>query len=276
MNRAAVDALRENGIPVLEGTRSGLRAIRHLLAEGDFHERPPLAGRDPVSPAVVERWRGRLSEERPLAESEALSLISAWGIPTARSMTARNEEDALAAACEIGWPVALKTAAGTAVHKSDLAGVAIGLGDPASLLEAYRRMAGRLGPAVTVQEMAPPGGVELALGVVDEPGFGPVVVVGAGGHLVELIGDRRLALPPLDSWRARRLLDGLKMRPTLDGFRGRPAVDVEAVVTAVTRISALAADLAGYLGTLDVNPLIANEEGCVAVDALASPISRRG
>ncbi len=191
-------------------------------------------------------------------------------------MSACSEQEAVDAADEIGWPVALKTAAGTAPHKSDEAGVILGLQGAPSLREAYRSISARLGPQVTVQAMAPPGGVELALGVVHEPGFGPLVVVGAGGLLVELMHDRRLALPPLDHWRGRRLLDGLRMRPMLDGIRGQSAVDVEAVVTAVTRLSALADDLSGYLGSLDVNPLIAHRAGCIAVDALAYPLGRPG
>jgi hypothetical protein len=113
-----------------------------------------------------------------------------------------------------------------------------------------------------------PPGVELALGIVRDPTFGPLVLVAAGGVLVELLGDRRLAFPPLDEAAARRLIDGLQVRPMLDGVRGAPAADVAAVARAVSRLSILASDLGDLLDAVDVNPLIVGPDGIVAVDAL--------
>src|SRR5205814_2187049 len=150
------------------------------------------------------------------------------------------------AAEEVGWPVALKTAASGTAHKSDVAGVALGLGGPVPFEAAYRDMAARVGPEVTVAAMAGPG-VELALGVVRDPQFGPLVVVGAGGVLVEILDDRRLALPPLDRARALRLLDGLRLRPLLHGVRGAAPADLDAVADAMVRLSALAIDLGGAM-----------------------------
>src|SRR5207245_2427648 len=111
-----------------------------------------------------------------------------------------------------------------------------------SLQAAYEDLAKRLGPRVTVAAMAPPG-VELHLGVVNDAQFGPLVLVAAGGRLVEVLSDRQLALPPLDETRARRMVERLAIRPLLDGVRGSPPVDVEAVVDALVALSWLAHDV---------------------------------
>jgi hypothetical protein len=121
-----------------------------------------------------------------------------------------------------------------------------------------------------------PAGVEVALGVVRDPTFGPLVLVASGGILVELLHDRALGLPPLDGPAARRLVDRLRMRPALDGLRGMPASDVGSLVGALIRLSVLAADLGDAIAALDVNPVIATPDGCVAVDALVVPAAGEG
>jgi acyl-CoA synthetase (NDP forming) len=146
-------------------------------------------------------------------------------------------------------------------------GVRLYLDGPERLAAAYAELAGRLGPRVAVAAMAGPG-VELALGVVADPQFGPLVMVAAGGALVEVLRDRRFALPPVDHGRALAMLDRLAVRPLLDGVRGAPPVDLDAVADAVTHLSALAIDLGDQLAALDVNPLVAGPDGCLAVDAL--------
>jgi hypothetical protein len=118
-----------------------------------------------------------------------------------------------------------------------------------------------------------PEGVELALGIVRDPQFGPLVLVAAGGVLVEVLHDRRLALPPVDEPRARRMVDRLEVRSLLDGVRGQPPADVGAVAGALVSLSRLALDLGEHLDALDANPVIASPEGCVAVDALVIPRS---
>ena len=118
-----------------------------------------------------------------------------------------------------------------------------------------------------MQEMAEPG-VEMALGVVRDPQFGPLIVAAAGGILVETLWDRRLALPPVDEARAVRLIDGLAVRPLLDGVRGAPPSNVAALVDAVTRLSLLAEDLGDLIGAIDINPMVVSPRGCAAVDAL--------
>jgi hypothetical protein len=118
--------------------------------------------------------------------------------------------------------------------------------------------------------MAPPG-VEIALGIVRDPQFGPMVVVGAGGVLVEVLGDRRLAMPPLDELRARSMVDHLRIRVLLDGVRGQPAADVDALTRAIVTLSWVARDLGDHLEALDANPMICGPDACVAVDALVIP-----
>jgi acetate---CoA ligase (ADP-forming) len=121
-----------------------------------------------------------------------------------------------------------------------------------------------------VQEMVEPG-VEMALGVVRDPQFGPLAMVAAGGVLIESLRDRRLALPPVNEARARRIIDRLQARPLLDGVRGAPAADVTALARALARLSLLARDLGDFIVALDVNPIIVHPHGCVAVDALVEP-----
>jgi acyl-CoA synthetase (NDP forming) len=262
--------LRDAGIPVLEGTTSGLRALGHLLAERAFRERAPVVPPRPVADAVRERWRERLATGRGVTELEGLALLADYGVPAVDARDASSEEAAIAAADAIGYPVAVKTSAADVSHKSDVDGVRLGLGDGDAVAAAYRDVAGRLGSEVVVAAMAPPG-VEMALGIVRDPQFGPLVLVAAGGVLVELLRDRRLAFPPLDEPAARRMIDALRARPLLDGLRGAPAADAGALASAVSRLSLVADDLGDLLVALDVNPVIVSASGCVAVDALVLP-----
>jgi acyl-CoA synthetase (NDP forming) len=267
VEREEAAILRRGGVPVLEGTASGLLALRHLLDEGERHAREAPAEVEPVADDVRDRWRARLSTGVEIGELEGMRLLADYGVPVVPARGASSEDEAVVAAHEVGWPVVLKTAAPGVQHKSDVGGVVVGVQDEPALREAYADLASRLGPQVSVAALAP-SGVELALGIVRDPTFGPLVLVAAGGVLVELLGDRRLAFPPLDEGGARRLIDGLQVRPMLDGVRGAPASDVDAVARAVSRLSLLAADVGDVVEALDVNPLIAGPEGCVAVDAL--------
>jgi hypothetical protein len=194
-------------------------------------------------------------------------MLADWGVPVVAAEVATDLEGALVAAGRVGWPVALKTAAPGVLHKSEVGGVRLGLDGPERLAAAYADLAGRLGPRVMVAAMAAPG-VELALGVVADPQFGPLLMVAAGGVLVEVLGDRRFALPPVDHGGALAMLDRLAVRTLLDGARGGPPADLDAVAGAVVRLSDLALSLGDRLVALDVNPLVAGPGGCLAVDAL--------
>jgi hypothetical protein len=223
-----------------------------------------------VSDEVRETWVARLSSGEPFDELEGLALLADYGILVVESVRAETFEDALAAAERIGFPVALKTAAPGVQHKSDVGGVKLGIDDAPSLEDAYGDLERELGPQVTVSKMAPPG-VEIALGIVRDPQFGPLVLVGAGGVLVEVLSDRRLAMPPLNEARARAMVNRLEIRPLLDGVRGRPPADVEALTRAIVALSWLAHDLGEHLEALDANPIICGPDGCVGVDALVIP-----
>jgi hypothetical protein len=156
--------------------------------------------------------------------------------------------------------VALKTAAEDVAHKAGAGGVRLGLTSDEEVEAAYDELAGRLGPAVTMAEMAPPG-VEVALGVYRDADFGPLVMVAAGGVLVEVLNDRALGLPPLDEARAVRLVERLQLSRVL------PA-GPQSVAKALVALSVLALDLPFEVVAVDVNPVIVYSRGCVAVDVL--------
>jgi acyl-CoA synthetase (NDP forming) len=262
-----VGVLRDTGIPVLEGTVTGLRALKHLLDEGGPRPTPRVAS-EPTE--GLEERRALLAATDMVSEVAALGVLESYGIPVVEAIQAQSPADVERAADRIGYPVALKTAVSGILHKSEVHGVRLGIADVDELRQTYRDLADRLGPEVTVAAMAPPG-VEVALGVVNDPTFGPLVLVAAGGVLVEVIHDRRLALPPIDEDAARRLIDGLAMRPLLDGVRGAPPSDVDVLARAISRLSVLAVELGDLIAQLDINPMIVSPTGCVAVDALLIP-----
>jgi len=256
--------LRASGVPVLEGTATGLAAFRHLFQLRDRSGRPPLAPphRDENRAA---RWRERVGLGG-LGEAGTLALISDYGIPVVAATPAADLDAAVAAAEGIGWPVVLKTAAPDVVHKSDAGGVVLGIHDAIALEAAYADISGRMGPNVTVAAMAPPG-VELALGIVRDEQFGPLVMVGAGGVLIEILKDRRWALPPLDDTRAAAMIDALALRPLLDGIRATAPADIGGLVRSLVAMGQIGVELGDVIAAIDVNPIIAGPAGCVAVDA---------
>jgi len=123
------------------------------------------------------------------------------------------------------------------------------------------------------QEILKAKGVELSLGLTRDPQFGPIVMLGAGGTLIELLKDRCFAMPPFDDGEALRHLNALALRPLLDGKRGAPPADLDSLTNAISCFSVLAADLGDLIAEADVNPLIAGPQGCVALDALIVPSS---
>ena len=267
--------IREAGVPLLEGTATGLQAFRALFERRDFAALPPFAAPDPVAEEVRDGWRQRLHAATPWSEREGLALLFDYGIPVAESVTADSTKAALAAAQRLGWPIVLKTAVPGVAHKSDVGGVVTGLASAAALERACDELIERLGSPVLVQAMAP-AGVELALGIVRDAQFGPLVMVAIGGVLVEILRDRAFGLPPLDAPRAERLLNGLTARRLLAGVRGAAPADTAAVIDTMVRLSVLAADLGDLIDGLDINPLIAGPDGCVAADALVVPRGDQG
>ena len=261
--------LRQAGIPVLEGTRTGLLALRHLLNHASPASASPAspASPDPARASRRDRAAALLASAAP-SGAPLLSLLREYGISAARAEHAATASAALAAAQSIGYPVVLKTDEPAILHKSDARGVIPGIGDPAGLAAAYSNVAARLGPRVLICETVPPG-TELALGIARDPDLGLLIVVGAGGVLVELLADRVVALPPVDEAAAGRLLSELRVSSLLDGFRGTGPADRTAAASAIAGLSALAMELGDELEALDVNPLICGPAGAIAVDALA-------
>ena len=263
----AAAGLRAAGIPVLEGTRTGLLALKHLLDHA--------AGADPPDPPPVPDLARQQRWTRVITAGEAHGarleeLLRDYGIAAARTRAADTSAGALAAAAQIGYPVVLKTGEPGIAHKSDAGGVLLGLRDPDALRAAYQDLATRLGRRVLVCETIAPG-PELSLGLARDHELGPLLVVGAGGVLVELLADRAVALPPVSAPQARRMLGTLRVSRLLAGVRGQPSAALDAITAAITGLSQLAAELGGVLEALDINPLICGPAGAVAVDALAIP-----
>ena len=263
----AIHLLTEAGVPVLDGSRDALVAIKNAF---DFRDRqanaqPPAPA--PLSASERNRCGHLLHCVAAIDEVASLDLLGELGIPVVARGVAGTLKETLEVADNIGYPVALKTAAYGIAHKSDCQGVRLGVADTEQLETDYQEMQQRLGPRVTVAAMARPG-VELSLGMIRDPEFGPLVMLGSGGVLVEVVGDVTFALPPFNETQAASLLDSLAIAPRLHGVRGEPPVDLEFLGKVLSRFSAIAAGLDSDITEIDINPLIAGSWGCVAVDAL--------
>ena len=224
--------------------------------ETTYHDIEPARAR-----ALVETALGD-ADERWLDAGQIRTLLEAYRLPLVAERIALTAEDAVAVAGELGFPVVVKTAA-AGVHKSDVGGVALNLPDA----DAVRTAVARIGPPVLVQPHLE-NGVELLAGVVQDPVFGPLVAFGAGGVMAELIGDAGIRVAPLSNSEAVELVFGGKPGRLVRGFRGQPAADGEALVELVGRLGQLAADLP-EIAELDLNPIMAFADGCIAVDARA-------
>ena len=262
--------LTRRGVPVLDGAENAILAVKHAFASRACFARAPLS--TPASPPVpvLDRWRRRIDDGDIFDPLEANALLGEFGVQSARSHVVEDLNAAREAAREIGFPVAMKTAAPGVHHRSDVDGVHLTLGDLLALDRAYRDLSTRLGSRVMVSAMVAPG-VELGLGIVVDEQFGPLVMVGAGGVLIEVLKDRRFLLPPIDEAAAARAIGRLRIAPLLNGARGAAPVDRTALCRTVAGFGVLASELGDALSEVDVNPLIANAAGCVAVDALVIP-----
>ncbi|MFL6098898.1 MAG: acetate--CoA ligase family protein [Actinomycetales bacterium] len=260
--------LRAQGIPVLEGGRSGLVALGNLAAYAD-RRASPEAQAAVVDPARQARWLDVLGRGH-FDGTTGFALLRDYGVPAVEVRAVTSAAEAATAAEALGWPVVLKTDEPGIEHKSDVGGVVLGLATAQAVAAAYADLAQRLGPRVLVSASAP-AGVELALGLVRDPLLGPLVLVAAGGVLVELVDDRAVALPPVSETVARRAISRLRVNRLLQGFRGAAPADVGSVVTAVRGLSQLAVELGDAVDALDVNPLIAGPAGALAADILVEP-----
>lgn len=209
-----------------------------------------------------------------LSEVEAMRVLEAYGIPCVPTRGAAGAEEAVEAAEDISYPVVLKIMSPEISHKSDVGGVALGLESGDAVRDAARRMAGLLttsGPSQTagfcVQAMAPASrGVELIVGTKADAIFGPVVLFGQGGTAVEVIRDTVIGLPPLNMSLARQLIERTRVARQLAGFRDRPPARVDLVCDVLVRVARLTTDFPA-IQSLDINPLIADGRGVLALDA---------
>ena len=212
-----------------------------------------------------------------LGDAGSMALLQAYGIPTVATRACQGIEQALDAAHDIGYPVALKLISPQVVHKTDVGGVALNVRSARDLRQAAARMRASLAQTLpqaqfaglTVQAMVKrPGARELIVGMHSDPLFGPVLLLGEGGIEVELRQRHALALPPLNVQLAQRWLDRTGLMPLLAGYRGQPAADLPALIDVLLKLAQLATDLADVV-ELDLNPLLVDENGVIAVDARA-------
>ena len=218
--------------------------------------------------AIIQEARnsGRLL----LTEAESKALLATYGIPTVPTHIAKTPDEAVKRAEELGYPVVLKLHSETITHKTDVGGVQLNLNSEQAVRSAFDAIKGGVSTndflGVTVQPMIKLGGYELIIGSSIDPQFGPVVLFGMGGSLVEVFKDRALGLPPLNMTLARRMIERTKIFQALKGVRGRPPVDIAAVEQLLVHFSQLVAEQ-GWIKELDINPLIASHEGLLALDA---------
>jgi succinyl-CoA synthetase beta subunit len=197
----------------------------------------------------------------------SLELLRDYGLRTAIARQVRSVDEAVRVADSIGYPVVVKTAEPTISHKSDVGGVELNMREGAAVADAFADLTTRLGNRVVVQPQAA-SGVELALGMVQDPVVGPLLLLAVGGTLIEVVARRSVALPPVTRRGAEGMLQRLQVDRLLAGARGLPTADQQGIVDAVLCLSQLAVELGDLIEALDVNPLVVNLEGAVAVDAL--------
>ena len=271
------DVLREAGIPVFpwpgrtaEAVGVAVRAARRMSAQteaeasGDPHAAERLA-RATRTPRLAGTLRGVDPGGNGLLDSEvARSLLADAGIPVIRTVRCCSADTAAVAAERLGYPAVVKVDHPELTHKSDAGGVVLNLTSAADVVAAAREMFGLAhGAAVLVQHQHE--GIELVAGGVRDPEFGPMVLAGMGGVLVETLRDVQLAVAPVDEAQALAMLRSLRGAAVFDGLRGQPAVDLAAVADVIVRVSELIA-VHEAIAELDLNPVLADETGCVAVD----------
>jgi acetyl coenzyme A synthetase (ADP forming)-like protein len=262
-------------VPAFDFPEDAARALSHAVLYARWRERPvgeivrPTGCRPAAAAAIVARslaggggW---------LAPHEVAALLDCYGLPLIETRTVRTAGEAVAAAAEIGGPVALKAIAPTLLHKSDAGGVLLGLDGPGAVRAGARKIrlaaarAGHRLEGLVVQPMAH-AEVELLMGVVHDESFGPVIACGAGGTRAELLGDVAVRITPLTDLDAREMLRSLRTFALLEGYRGSPPCDVNALEDVLERLSALVM-AHPEIAELDANPVAAGGDGALILDA---------
>ncbi len=275
--------LNQAGIPTFPFPDTAARAFNYMWRYSynlrGLYETPALEAE--VGSSAPDRalaaaiLQGARSAGRSLlTETESKQLLTAYGIPTVDTRVARSPEEALRLASEIGYPVVLKLLSETITHKTDVGGVVLNLGGPDAVRAAYhaieKSVAEKAGAqhfqGVTVQAMVRHEGYELIVGSSLDAQFGPVLLFGSGGQLVEVYRDRALALPPLNTTLARRLMEQTRVFAALQGVRGRKSIDLDALTQLLVSFSRLVAENPA-IREIDINPLLASPERLLALDA---------
>jgi acetyl coenzyme A synthetase (ADP forming)-like protein len=261
-------------VPCFAFPEPAVRALAWATAYGQWRDRPvgtrpELPDVRPTEAKTVVQGALAASPNGSWLEPGAVgTLLGAYGIALSPSCFASNADEAVAAAGNLGYPVAVKVNGPDLIHKSDVGGVRLGLRTPEEIAEAFGGMRSALGErmnGVIVQPMAQPG-VETLVGLIHDESFGPLVVLGSGGTSVELFGDRSLRVLPITDLDAAELVRSLRSSPLLFGYRGAPAVDVSALEDLLVRVGRLAEDIP-EIAEMDLNPVVVSPSGVVAVDA---------
>ncbi|MBL6945441.1 MAG: GNAT family N-acetyltransferase [Rhodospirillales bacterium] len=273
---------RDAGIATYATPEAAVQAYMHMVRyrrnQDLLTQTPPSAPSEftPDTDHVKKMVKTVLADGRDMmSEAEAKSVLAAYGIPTVRTEIVTTPEEAAEKADEIGYPVALKILSRDISHKSDAGGVKLFLETAESVKTEAEAMLAKIGKAFpdaqlegfTVQQMAVrPHAQELIIGSSDDNIFGPTILFGHGGTAVEVINDTAIALPPLNMGLAEELISQTRISKLLRGYRDRPSVDMDAVKMSLLQVSQLIVDFP-EIAELDINPLFADENGVLAVDA---------
>jgi len=267
------ELLRRHGLTMLSGLDLGMTALGHMLRWAENRGRVRAWAAKPA-PAAEAGPVGTAQVSGPWSEEAARQLLAGTGVPVVPGGLAGSAAEAVEIARRVGLPVALKICSAQITHKSDIGGVALGLGSEAEVRVAYEkvRAAGDAVPdalidGVLVTPMRS-GGTELLAGVTVDPAFGPVLAVGLGGIWVELLHDTSLRLLPVDAAEVKRMLGELRGLPLLQGARGARPANLDAVAGVIVGLGEVALSLNGSLRALEVNPLWVNGDQVEALDVL--------
>jgi acetyltransferase len=275
------DILNNAGVPTFPFPDTAARMFNYMWqydhAIKGLYETPHAAGEGRVDTAAADKIikDARARRQTLLTESDSKRLLAAYGIPVALTLVANDEIGAVAAAREVGFPVVLKLYSQTITHKADVGGVVLDLQNETQVAEAFARIqknvtekagAEHFG-GVTVQPMVKmKDAYEVIVGSSCDGQFGPVILFGSGGQLVEVYKDRALGLPPLNTTLARRLIERTKIHEAFKGVRGRKAVNVTAVEQLLVRFSQMLL-AQPWIKEVDMNPVLVGPDGAVALDA---------
>ncbi|MEG1548108.1 MAG: acetate--CoA ligase family protein [Clostridia bacterium] len=265
--------LREGNVPLLQGTSEGLKAVDHFI---EYAQVKRTAVADDYIKGTFPQVHG--GGNKGLTEYESKKALAAYGIPCTKEILCADIESCINAAGQIGYPVVLKVMSPAILHKTEAGIIAVGLKDADAIRKAYdplMQKAKAFAPGapidgMLVQQMAGTPVAEIIIGITRDPGFGPAVVFGSGGILVEILKDSALGIPPFTKAEALSMIQSTKGYRLLTGFRGRAKADIDALADVLVRVSHLAADGADKVEALDINPLLVYPEGqgVLAVDAL--------